>query len=137
MKTIRQIIFIFAVMLASFTGRGYADTACDVGQIIFRDAAYGAATGLAVGGIVTLVNENPGEQWRYNLGYGGLVGVGIGTAVGIIEILSRDCTGNNSSGASFKKRYPSHTIAERMKWTPAIIITQDEALYGVSVKKIY
>ncbi|MBW1988590.1 MAG: hypothetical protein JRI97_03495 [Deltaproteobacteria bacterium] len=56
----------------------------DAGQIVLKDALYGAAIGTLVGGAFMLFTDDPGDHLEY-LGYGAGAGILGGTAFGFWE----------------------------------------------------
>ena len=76
---------------------------CEVGRILFRDMFYGTIMGTGVGALVMAANESTNRVGQH-LATGALIGLGVGAAIGIVEIaLSEECkTSSSSKGYSYQ-----------------------------------
>lgn len=84
---------------------------CRVGEVLFKDTLYGLGGGLVIGGLVLIAQGNS-KNIPANVATGGLIGAGVGAAVGVAELSLSDCRGRLGANDSQGFRVPKPIYRE-------------------------
>jgi hypothetical protein len=94
-------------------------------ELLPMNAAWGAGTGLLIGGWFALINAGSNRETQRAIGVGIVLGAIIGTVVGLKYVI------NPSAPSGLGDNHPPASPPERLNWQPLVSVDDTTAKLGV------